>query len=279
MTVDLALQGDSPSQELTVRIASSLILGPLALAAVWFGTPYFVAFVALVAAILGWEWRRLCSHQRYGLTGAVLTVLCVATVVAVAVERMDFAFLIIAGGLVVMLVLGGRETGRIGAWLAGGMIYIGLPSIALIWLREGPGDGRSLVFWLMAAVWATDIGAYAAGRALGGPKLAPRVSPNKTWSGLIGGVLAAAAVGAAMAQVIPVSNPAVFVLVSGFIAVIAQSGDLFESSLKRRFGVKDASNIIPGHGGVMDRVDGLLAAAPIVAVLVALAETGYWKWM
>lgn len=279
MTVVTAQPEGSASQELPLRIASSLILGPVALAAVWFGALYFVLLVALMAAILGWEWRRLCSGQRYGVSGVLLSLFCLAAVAAIAVERMDASFIVLAAGLVVMLFLEARESGKLGGWLAAGVIYIGVPSIALIWLRDSTDDGRYLLIWLLAAVWATDIGAYAAGRMIGGPKLAPRVSPNKTWAGLVGGVVCAAAVGAGMSQAIDVSNPTVFVIISGFIAVAAQGGDLLESSLKRHFGVKDVSQIIPGHGGVMDRVDGLVVAAPIVAGLVALGQTGYVTWM
>ena len=151
------------------------------------------------------------------------------------------------------------------ARLGFGIAYVAFPAIALLFLREQP-NGLLLALWTLATVWVTDIGAYFAGRAIGGPKLAPAISPNKTWAGLIGGVVAAALLGAAMHQAYGL--PLRLTLASPFLAVVAQAGDLFESWLKRRAGVKDSGNILPGHGGVLDRLDGLVPVAPIAAVLV-----------
>jgi len=150
------------------------------------------------------------------------------------------------------------------AWQVAGAPYIGLPVLALVWLRADIGYQGT--FWLLLVVWATDIGAYAAGRSFGGPLLAPRISPKKTWAGLAGGMVSAAMVGAATALVLggawlPLAA------ISGALAVVAQAGDLAESHAKRHFGVKDASALIPGHGGLLDRVDGVLAVAPVVALL------------
>jgi phosphatidate cytidylyltransferase len=136
--------------------------------------------------------------------------------------------------------------------------------LALLVLRESP-DGLLLAFWAMALVWATDIGAFFAGRAIGGPKLMPAVSPNKTWAGLIGGVLGAGLFALALTSW---GLPWPLVFATPVLAVVAQGGDLYESWLKRRAGVKDSSNILPGHGGVLDRLDGLVPVAPIAALLV-----------
>jgi phosphatidate cytidylyltransferase len=157
-----------------------------------------------------------------------------------------------------------------------GMPYIAVPSAALVWLRPLP-DGFQTVLWLLCLVWATDIGAYAAGRTIGGPKLMPRVSPKKTWAGLIGGVVSAAAVGAGVAAWLGLSALG-FAVVSGGLAVVSQAGDLFESWVKRRFDVKDSSNIIPGHGGVLDRVDGVLPVAVVVAALAWVQGGGILTW-
>ena len=141
---------------------------------------------------------------------------------------------------------------------------------------DGQGDGLTLLLWLLLTVWATDIFAFFVGRSLGGPRLAPRISPKKTWSGLAGGVLAAVAVGLAFAYGLDSSKNWAFPMVLGaLLALIAQAGDLMESGLKRRFGVKDSSNLIPGHGGVLDRIDGLMPTSIAVAILIWLGEAPF----
>jgi CDP-diglyceride synthetase len=149
--------------------------------------------------------------------------------------------------------------------LALGVVYCALPVLALVVLRR-QGEGLLETFWAMSLVWACDIGAFFAGRSIGGPKLAPRLSPNKTWAGLIGGAVAASALGALLHAA--AGLPLVLALASPLLAVLAQAGDLYESWLKRRAGVKDSGNILPGHGGVLDRLDGLVPVAPVAALLV-----------
>jgi phosphatidate cytidylyltransferase len=156
--------------------------------------------------------------------------------------------------------------------LAVGVIYCGLPVFALLLLRKQP-DGLLFAFWAMAVVWATDIGAYFAGRGIGGPKLAPAISPNKTWAGLIGGVIAAGLFGALMHWAYGL--PWRLTSASPALAVLAQAGDLYESALKRRAGVKDSGTILPGHGGVMDRLDGLVPVAPVAAFLAVVLPELY----
>ena len=154
--------------------------------------------------------------------------------------------------------------------LAAGAIYVGLPTLALLLIREqhGPGyDGLLMTFWVFALVWGCDVGAYAAGRVIGGPKLAPQISPNKTWAGLLGGIAAASLIGFLAHKV---GLPMRLTLATPVLAVIAQGGDLYESWLKRCAGVKDSGNIFPGHGGVLDRLDGLVPVAPAAALLVIL---------
>ena len=153
--------------------------------------------------------------------------------------------------------------------LALGVAYCGLPVLALVFLRR-QDDGLLYAFWAMALVWACDIGAFFAGRSIGGPKLAPRLSPNKTWAGLGGGVLAAGALGLLLwAQA---GLPGLLAAMSPLLAVLAQGGDLYESWLKRVAGVKDSGNVLPGHGGVLDRIDGLVPVAPVAAMLVAIPQ-------
>ncbi|MEO5865892.1 MAG: phosphatidate cytidylyltransferase [Sphingomonas sp.] len=156
--------------------------------------------------------------------------------------------------------------------LAAGVIYVGLPVLGLLVLRKQP-EGVVFALWAMALVWLCDIGAYFAGRAIGGPKLAPRISPNKTWAGLVGGVVAASVFGLLMhwqyglAWRLTLSSP--------ILAVLAQGGDLFESWLKRRAGVKDSGSLLPGHGGVLDRLDGLVPVAPVAAFIAVAVPKIY----
>jgi phosphatidate cytidylyltransferase len=162
-------------------------------------------------------------------------------------------------------------------WYAAGAAYLGSAFLAFLWLRADPLSGRFLVLWLIALVWATDIGAYAAGRSIGGPRLAPGISPGKTWAGLAGGILAAAIAGMAVllgfgAGELDWASLLRIAAASAVLAVVAQVGDLFESHLKRRAGVKDSSDLIPGHGGMLDRIDGLMAAA--LALGCAIRLTG-----
>ncbi|MEO5640342.1 MAG: phosphatidate cytidylyltransferase [Sphingomicrobium sp.] len=155
-------------------------------------------------------------------------------------------------------------------WLVAGFGYALIPALALLWIRERGAHSLETLVWVFIVTWSTDIGAYFAGRAIGGPKLAPRISPNKTWAGLVGGMVAAALFGALW--VAQFDLPCLLLLLAPLFAIGAQVGDLFESGLKRRAGVKDSGTILPGHGGVMDRLDGLV----VVASLAALAELAGW---
>ena len=145
--------------------------------------------------------------------------------------------------------------------------YLVLPFVALIWLRNDPSYGLEAVFWLLVMVWAIDSFAYFAGRTIGGPKLMPSISPKKTWAGLIGGMLGAVAAGVAAALMIGVGSPILLGIVSAGLAVVEQLGDFFESAMKRRAGLKDSGHLIPGHGGMLDRVDGLMAVTVGAALL------------
>lgn len=229
---------DANAHGVGARVVSALVLAPVALGLVYAGGAAFNLLVLVAATLMAYEWERLC---RRGAAPA-------------GAAR--------AGGL----------------WLAGGAVYIAVPCIAIIWLRADETVGRETVFWLFAVVWATDVGAYFAGRGVGGPKLLPRISPGKTWAGLVGGVVCAALVGAAAAALLDLPSHAPLILVSALLAVVAQAGDLFESMVKRRFKAKDSGTLIPGHGGVLDRLDGLLAAAPVVAVITVFSGQGVLAW-
>jgi phosphatidate cytidylyltransferase len=174
---------------------------------------------------------------------------------------------LIAGVLLLGLAVGLGE-GVVGAaWLVGGITYVALPGLALTWLRQDPRFGLPAVLWLLLLVWVIDTAAFAAGKLIGGPKLIPRISPSKTWAGLAGGALGAALVGYLTARWAEQTSLWPLTLFSLLLAFVEQAGDAFESGIKRHFGVKDSSGLIPGHGGILDRVDGLVA--------VTLAVTGF----
>ncbi|MBL8834095.1 MAG: phosphatidate cytidylyltransferase, partial [Rhodospirillales bacterium] len=157
--------------------------------------------------------------------------------------------------------------------------YIGVPVVCLVWLRGEDNAGLAAILWLLASVWATDIGAFFAGRTIGGPKLAPRLSPNKTWAGLFGAMISAGCVGWAASRLVPDGPSAAALIAAGAVlAVVAQAGDLLESAVKRRFDAKDSSALIPGHGGLFDRVDGLLTAAAAFAAFQWLTGGRLLVW-
>ena len=254
---------------LRTRIVSALILVPVALVPAYLGRPVWDVLVAVMGAFMAWEWARLCCGGRLSRMGALSMAIAPAAVAIAAVPDAGvIPALIIVGAGVVLVGMGTRLEGAGNSvWLAAGVAYVGLPCLAMAWLRAMPEHGLATLLWVLALVWATDTGAYIAGRGIGGPKLAPRISPNKTWAGLAGGVAAAGLIGAAVALLVENVDAWVTVPVSGVLALVEQAGDLFESAVKRHFGVKDSSRLIPGHGGILDRVDGLLAVSLAVAAL------------
>jgi phosphatidate cytidylyltransferase len=268
--------------DLRRRLVSGLVLAPLPIGAIWFGSPWLPLLTGLAGVVMAWEWGRLCRRRQPGPTAAPIGILLVTTVVAaVAIATLATASAAVAAALLgagLVLRAARREAGVEPGWAALGALWVALPCVSLLWLAGAPTGGRATLFWVLAIVWATDIGAYVFGRALGGPRLAPRWSPNKTWSGFFGGTLCAAAVGSATAAVLSISPAWRLILLSGALAVVEQLGDLAESLAKRRFGVKDSSSLIPGHGGLLDRLDGLLAVAPTVALLTLIGGSSILTW-
>jgi phosphatidate cytidylyltransferase len=272
---DKAASPRSPGA-LRLRVASALVLAPVAIAAVWLGSPFLPALIVCAGTVMGWEWARLCGRSRIGRGGAVIIAAIAASVLVAAMGASGSALVLLLLGSVAVFLL--DRAGHEPLLAAGGILWIGLPCIALVWLAQDAQAGRMTVLWIMAIVWATDIGAYVVGRTLGGPRLAPRISPSKTWSGLIGGVLCASGAGAALAVATGASLFSPLPLLSGALAVVAQSGDLTESLAKRHFGVKDSSHLIPGHGGLLDRLDGMLAVIPAVALLDLVGGGSMVAW-
>lgn len=272
---DTAPPADAPvcSPPLRSRVLSALVLGSLALAALYEGFPAFDLLAAVAVAVMAWEWRRLCAGGRFDGPGYLFAVTVVAAVGAAAIGRYGVGFVLLLAGAALVGMLIAPRAGRTALWTVAGVIGVGITGFALVWLRAGP-DGLALALWLVVAVWTTDTMAFVVGRAIGGPKLAPTISPNKTWAGLGGGMAGAAAWSVVWALWTDAAQPGSLALLGAGTAILAQLGDLAVSAVKRRFGAKDASRLIPGHGGLLDRVDGLMGAAPVVALAVAVAGGG-----
>jgi phosphatidate cytidylyltransferase len=256
--------------DLGLRLASAAVLGPLVLLIAYLGGIAFL-LLALVAAVLFLrEWLAMtgtAATSAAGLAGQGALGALAALHVGGLPEAGLAAMLAGAAG-----VYGLGGFGRSGRWAAEGTLYSGLALFALLVLRDG-SMGLLVTFFLLIVVWATDIFAYFSGRAIGGPKLWVRVSPKKTWSGAVGGLVLATALGAGVAYAAGETELDLWALLAAGLSVVSQAGDLLESAIKRRFEVKDSSQLIPGHGGIMDRIDGLVAAA-IFAVIIGLAAGG-----
>jgi phosphatidate cytidylyltransferase len=270
---------------LQLRILSSLVLGPIAIGAVWFGWPFLPILTAAAAAVMAWEWGRLCRVGRSGAAASgamrtgifalkpsefVLIAAVLAPVAAAAIGATGTGIGLSVAGAAVVFAIAERERHAHSPWLASGALWIALPCVLLLWLGQRDDSGRATLLWILAIVWATDIGAYGFGSRIGGPRLAPRWSPRKTWAGLFGGIFCAALAGWAAARLLSEPEILPLVMLSAGLAIIGQFGDLAESAAKRRFGVKDSSDLIPGHGGLLDRLDGLLAVVPAVALVIAV---------
>jgi len=270
-------------RDLRKRVLSALILGPLALLCVWLGANAYTLLLAVGAAILTWEWVHLCGLRTARLPGAGVPVAVFLAGTLAVMERPLASWLVLVAGFLVTWAWAERLRGRDRAEqpalrLALGVLYIGIGVLCLIELRHENEAGRANLLFLLLVVWASDIGAYLAGRALGGPLIWPQVSPAKTWSGSLGGLLLAMAVGAFAALQLAPGSPWRAAAVAAVLAVATQAGDLLESGIKRHFKVKDTSSLIPGHGGLLDRLDGLLAAAPAAIVLALLIGYGGALW-
>ncbi|MDX2101161.1 MAG: phosphatidate cytidylyltransferase [Alphaproteobacteria bacterium] len=255
---------------LRLRVLSSIVLAPLVLGAIYAGSPWFEAMVTLASGLLAREWGRIADGGRLGRASGALVAAVMGVVTLVGVGGPPSAAILLAVMLTPLLFWWAKQAAGCQApgWHSAGLLAVALPCLAMDWLRAHPDHGADTIFWIVGVVWATDTGAYIFGRLIGGPKLAPRISPNKTWAGLLGGALAAGLVGLVAGMVLQAPSLAVVALVSAGLAVVAQMGDLGESYLKRHFGVKDSGRLIPGHGGLLDRMDGLLSVTPTVAVLM-----------
>ena len=251
----------SKNSDLEKRLVVAIALIALAFVALWAGGLGFWLVLSVAGILMIGEWALLMgADERQGRLAQYALSVPLALMAPGLAAGPGFLTLGLVVGAAFFLAAVTRN-----ARLAGGALYVGLPVLALLVLREQP-QGLLLTFWAMALVWACDSGAFFAGRAIGGPKLAPAISPNKTWAGFLGGLLAAAVF--AYILVALFNLPVLLAVATPGLAILAQLGDLYESNLKRRAGVKDSGNLLPGHGGIMDRLDGLVAVAPVAALLV-----------
>jgi phosphatidate cytidylyltransferase len=257
----------STSSELRARIASALVLGVVAVFGLLGGGIFFALIVAGVAFAALAEWNRLVNgghtstitYYAGGLVAMATIWLLVSSSIIVPI------FIVGLAAVITVVVAALRKTSV--PWHVAGILYIGIPALALVSLREYGGRGAAIVGGLFAAVWAADIGALFVGRWLRGPKLFPALSPNKTWAGFLGGIIAASLVEAIYVWILGGAGEQAAVF-GAFLGLVAHGGDLFESWVKRCFRAKNTGDIIPGHGGVLDRVDSLLFAAPMGALLI-----------
>lgn len=227
-------QNGKPSS-MIIRILSSLVLVPIALGAIWLGSPYFGALITLGGVLAATEWWRLMANVR-----------------------------------IINLNL---------FWKMFGLIYIAIPCFILIWLRNIEPLGFQFVIWFFAVIWANDIGAYFIGKSIGGPKLAPYISPNKTWAGSIGGIVLALFISFALNQFSSIEFETWGLIIACIlVSIFGQLGDLLESWVKRKLGIKDSGSLIPGHGGVLDRIDAILMGAPLMWLIVIVFQLGGLSW-
>lgn len=266
-----------PKSDLPTRFVMGVVMVAVALVAIYVGGWLLRLLVVAAAAVMLLEWADMHRVRRlWGYVGGAMlaaNVLIVPEYLFPAAEQdevlsaasFDPVWRGFGASLLLAILLGAvsrRFT------MFGGFLYVAIPSFALIALSWA---WFAIVLWVMVVTWATDIFAYFAGRSIGGPKLAPRISPNKTWAGLGGGVIGAGVCGWLVALWLDMGSP--FLVAGGLMGLVAQAGDLFESWLKRRAGVKDSGTILPGHGGALDRLDGLL---PVIVVTLGLLMAGQW---
>lgn len=248
------------------RLIAGLVLAAGTIFLTWLSPWTYGLFVMAVGLIVAWEWGRMVRKVELD---AVLVIHLSSVVAAGLLALFGLPLLGLIAALIGSILAGILGFDKLGRVSALGVLYAALPVIALVWIRMSPQFGVEASLFLLLCVWAADTGAYFAGRSIGGPKLMPRISPNKTWSGALGGIAASLAIAVGFKLMLPSLGVGQLLASALLIAIVSQAGDLAESALKRRYSVKDASGLIPGHGGFMDRVDGLIFAA-VAAALFAI---------
>jgi len=253
--------GEQGSRNLLMRVAAALVLAPTTIAIAYAGGWLWTALVTLTAIGLFVEWLTIVGAAREtpvtasGVAALAIAGLCLAS------GRIDAALVVMILGFAAVALLSAQQ--RI--WTATGFAYAAAAELASVLVRLDHAWGFAALILILLVVWVTDIGGYFAGRGIGGPKLWPRISPKKTWAGAIGGFAASLVVACGFAA-FGLGNAGPLLLLAAVLSIASQLGDLFESAVKRRFGVKDSSHIIPGHGGLLDRLDGFVAAIVLAAI-------------
>jgi phosphatidate cytidylyltransferase len=260
------------ASDLKRRVPSAIVLILLALSATWYGGFPFLLFWTVAALIVWYEWATIVRSEPRTTVIALGAIALAIAVVLVSLKMIVLAWIVVViGAIATGAATNGNRDARL--WSGVGLLYASFVVIPVVLLREDPKFGFFTVIWLYAVVWLTDIAGYFCGRFIGGPKLAPVISPKKTWSGAIGGTLFGVLGGVAVATVANAGFAFMLIVIALLVSVFSQAGDIFESFVKRKFGKKDASGILPGHGGVMDRIDGFIAAAAL-ALLIGLLRNG-----
>ena len=243
-------------------------MAPVFLAIVWYGNPYFEGCVILIALIGAFELQQIAYKKRTQGIVFSLLVLFLLSLIALILNHSLIAGITILLTVTIASCVCEKENGN-RFWGSIGMLYIFVAVISLGMIRDLEPDGQKWIFWFFAVVWSSDIGAYLLGKTIGGPKLAPYISPGKTWSGAVGGLIVAIATSAVLSvSLLPDQHILDMMLFALFTGVASQIGDLIESYFKRCNNVKDTGKLIPGHGGVLDRIDGVLFAAPLACVVI-----------
>ncbi len=269
--------GPVRTDRLSHRLAAASIMVPVALGLTWWGGWPFYLLIIACAGLLAREWARLCGVSPVNQNGLALILGIVLLLFVAVLEQRHLTAAVVGVGLFLLLVMltVGRVGSRCALWFALGVFAILPAGLSLVWMRALEPEGLGLICWVMAVVWVADSAAYGVGRTIGGPLLAPRISPSKTWSGLVGGLVGACLIGGLVAMLLGHGGFALAALAGLLVGGASGLGDLFESYFKRRFKAKDSGGLIPGHGGVLDRLDSLLAAAPVTAVLYLAG----WRWL
>jgi len=252
---------DQGSRNLILRVIAALVLAPVAVAIAWLGGWLWITLVTLAAIGLYVEWLMIVGMARETRVVTSGAVALAISGLCLALGRIDASLLALALGLVAVALLSPERR----SWIATGFFYAAAAQIASVLVRLDQTNGFVALILILLVVWVTDIGGYFAGRGIGGPKLWPRVSPKKTWAGAVGGFVASLVIAAGFVA-FGLSKTGPLLLLGAVLSIASQLGDLFESAVKRRFGVKDSSHIIPGHGGLMDRLDGFVAAVVLAAI-------------
>ena len=261
------------------RLLSAAVLAGLLAGSLYTGWPYFHLLILAAAGLMAWEWAALCGRGRVGRGGAALIAVCLAVVGLASFTLSSEALLILILGVPVTALLARPERPSDSIWLGAGVLYVGGAAWAAVALFDMYRDGAWAVAWIFWVVGFTDVGAYLIGRAVGGRRLAPRLSPKKTWSGFFGGLAFAALAGLLFALAADRPAAGFHIAAAVLVSLAAQGGDLFESLVKRRFGAKDSGKSVPGHGGLLDRVDGVVPVIVLIAVLAALRGSLDTPWL